>query len=91
MSFLRVHHGGTPDLARAVAEAIDGRAACLMANHGMIVHGRDAGQAVSRAFLLEQLCRQYLLALSAGKPILLTAKQIEGARERFKTYGPRPR
>ena len=82
---------GTPALAQAVAETIDGRAACLMANHGMIVHGRDADQAVSRAILLEQLCRQYLLALSAGKPRLLTADEMQAARERFKTYGPRPK
>lgn len=82
---------GTPELADAAAEAIDGRSACLLANHGMIVHGRDAAQAVARAILLEQLCRQYLLALAAGKPRLLTADEMQAARERFKTYGPRPK
>jgi L-fuculose-phosphate aldolase len=45
---------------------------------------------LSRALLLETLCRQYLLALSAGKPKLLSPHEIEMAQERFKTYGPRP-
>jgi len=39
--------------------------------------------------LLEALCRQYLLALAAGKPRLLSAKEISAAKQRFKTYGPR--
>ena len=80
---------GTPELARVAAEAIADRSACLLANHGMIVHGRDADQALSRALLLESLCRQYLLALAAGKPRLLTSTEMQAAKERFKTYGPR--
>jgi L-fuculose-phosphate aldolase len=39
--------------------------------------------------LLETLCRQYLLALSAGTPRLLTPPEMPAAKERFKTYGPR--
>jgi L-fuculose-phosphate aldolase len=66
-----------------------GRSACLLANHGMIVHGRDADHALSQAVLLETLCRQYLLAVSAGTPRLLTPAEMLAARERFKTYGPR--
>ena len=46
-------------------------------------------QALSRAVLLETLCRQYLLALSAGTPHVLNAQQMHDAQERFKTYGPR--
>jgi L-fuculose-phosphate aldolase len=80
---------GTPALADHAAEAIRGRSACLLGNHGMIVCGGSAEQALSRAVLLETLCRQYLLALSAGTPRLLTAQEMLDARERFKTYGPR--
>jgi L-fuculose-phosphate aldolase len=79
---------GTPALAEAAAEAITGRTACLLANHGMIVCGATAAQALSRAVLLETLCRQYLLALSAGTPRLLTTQEMLDAQERFKTYGP---
>jgi L-fuculose-phosphate aldolase len=81
---------GTPALAEAAASAIRGRSACLLANHGMIVGAASAKLALSRAVLLETLCRQYLLALSAGTPRLLTAEQMVDARVRFRTYGPRP-
>jgi L-fuculose-phosphate aldolase len=81
---------GTPELAAHAVKALKGRTACLLANHGMILHARDTDQALSRAILLESLCRQYLLALSAGKPRLLSAAEIRAAKERFKTYGPRP-
>jgi L-fuculose-phosphate aldolase len=81
---------GTPALAEHAAEAMQGRSACLLGNHGMIVYGGSAAEALSRTILLEALCRQYLQALSAGTPKLLTAQEILDAQERFKTYGPRP-
>ena len=80
---------GTPSLASHAVRALKQRTACLLANHGMILYARDTDQALSRALLLESLCRQYLLALSAGKPKLLSAQDIKAAVERFKTYGPR--
>ncbi|WP_428539013.1 class II aldolase/adducin family protein [Rhodopila sp.] len=80
---------GTQALADHAARAIAGRSACLLANHGMIVCGRTPQHALSQAVLLETLCRQYLLALSAGTPRLLTEQQMLDAQERFKTYGPR--
>ena len=80
---------GTDALADAAAEALSDRSACLLANHGMILHARTVEAAVSDAILLETLCRQYLLALSAGQPRLLTDTEMDAARERFRTYGPR--
>lgn len=80
---------GTPALAELAAEAIRGRSACLLSNHGMIVCANTAAKALSRAVLLETLCRQYLVALAAGRPRLLTASEMRDAKERFKTYGPR--
>lgn len=82
---------GTPALAVHAVKALKGRSACLLANHGMILYAPDTEQALSQAMLLESLCRQYLLALSAGKPRLLSAREISSAKERFKTYGPRQR
>jgi len=80
---------GTPELARLAVQALAGRRACLLANHGMIVHGRDAEQALAGAVLLETLCRQYLLARSAGPVRLLTGEEMQAAVERFRTYGAR--
>lgn len=81
---------GTPELAAAAAEAIRGRTACLLANHGMICHGQNAQEALGTALRLEALCRQYLIALAAGEPRLLDADEIEAARLRYTTYGQQP-
>ncbi|MBN8927164.1 MAG: hypothetical protein BGO51_18610 [Rhodospirillales bacterium 69-11] len=80
---------GTPALAALAVEAMRDRTACLLANHGMIVLGATAAQALSRSLLLEQLCRQYLLARSAGTPRLLSEAEMAAAKERFRTYGRR--
>ena len=79
---------GTPALAEVAVAALTDRTACLLANHGMIVTGANANQALTAAITLETLARQYLLARSAGKPRLLTRAEMQAARERFKTYGP---
>lgn len=78
---------GTAALAKVAVQAMQGRNACLLANHGMIVCGTTAAGTLARAALLETLCRQYLLALSAGTPKLLNAREMAEARERFRTYG----
>jgi L-fuculose-phosphate aldolase len=81
---------GTEALADLAVVALRDRTACLLANHGMIVLGRNRAEAFAHSLLLEQLCRQYLLARAAGTPRLLTAQEMEAARERFRTYGPQP-
>jgi L-fuculose-phosphate aldolase len=80
---------GTQALAELAAEALRDRTACLLANHGMIVCADSAAAAFRQSVLLETLCRQYLLARSAGTPHLLSEQDMAAARERFKTYGPR--
>ncbi len=78
---------GTQELAEAVIAAMRGRTACLLANHGMVVFGRDPDHALSQAVLLETLCRQYLLARSAGTVRILSPTEMRAARLRFRGYG----
>jgi L-fuculose-phosphate aldolase len=78
---------GTPELARLAVAAMTGRTACLLANHGMIVHAPTAERALTAAVVLETLCRQYLLARSAGAVRLLTADEMRAAHQRYQTYG----
>jgi L-fuculose-phosphate aldolase len=78
---------GTQALADLAAVAINGRTACLLANHGMIVGAPTVARALDDAVLLETLCRQYLMARSAGTPRLLSKEEMQATRERFKTYG----
>ncbi len=79
---------GTPELAQAAITALRDRTACLLANHGMIVHASSAEKAMSDAIILESLARQYLLARAAGAVRILTEAEMRAARERFATYGP---
>ena len=81
---------GTPVLADTVRQTIPGHTACLLANHGMIVHGPSPHAALDAAILLETLARQYLLARAAGTPRLLTPAEMRAAHKRFRTYGIRP-
>lgn len=78
---------GTPELADYAVAALRDRTACLLANHGMIVHGTGADRALTAALVLETLCRQYLLARSAGTVRLLTEAEMHAAHERYRTYG----
>lgn len=78
---------GTPDLAAAAVEALRGRTACLLANHGMVAVGKTLEAAVAATIKLETLTRQYLLALQGGEPVLLDKVEMAKVRERYKTYG----
>lgn len=78
---------GSRMLAEAAAAALQTRTACLLANHGMICTGRTLSDAVDAAGKLEMLARQYLLAMQAGGPVLLTATEIGEARRRYGYYG----
>jgi len=62
---------GTPELAEATLDALEGRNAALMANHGAITYGGDAQGAVEAALLLEWACSVYWHASALGTPRLL--------------------
>jgi L-fuculose-phosphate aldolase len=78
---------GTQELSDAVVRALEGRMACLMANHGMIATGANMEQAMWRAVEVETLARQYTLALQAGKPVMLTDDEVAQSLEKFGNYG----
>jgi L-fuculose-phosphate aldolase len=78
---------GTPELAAVAVTALRDRRACLLANHGMIVHAASAEAALNDAVILESLARQYLLARAAGAVRVLTDAEMQAARARFETYG----
>lgn len=79
---------GSPALADTVIEALGDRYhGCLMANHGIIACGPDLETALARAERLETLARQYLYALSAGTPVLLSADEMRTVHERYRSYG----
>jgi len=80
---------GTEELAVAALEALRGRQACLLANHGMIVVGPTLPRAMWLAVELEALAKQYVLCLHAGEPVILTDAEVAQASARFADYGLR--
>jgi L-fuculose-phosphate aldolase len=62
---------GTPELASAVLDALEGRSAALMSNHGAITHGLDTNTAVELSLLLEWACTVYWRAAAIGSPRVL--------------------
>jgi L-fuculose-phosphate aldolase len=72
---------GTPELASAVADALDGRRAALLANHGAVTYAATLAGAVERAVLLEWACGVYLDAARVGAPRLLDEQQQAAVRE----------
>ncbi|MFD1985178.1 class II aldolase/adducin family protein [Mesorhizobium newzealandense] len=75
------------ELAKVAVAALKDRSACLLANHGMIAFGVDLDMALIRTIKLETLARQYLLARSAGTPVLIEGTELAAIRGRYKTYG----
>jgi len=80
---------GTAALSRAVLKAMEGRNACLMANHGMLAAGPGLEKAMWLAVELENLARQYFNALQIGGPVLLDEAAIAETRKSFAGYGLR--
>ncbi|HEY3187620.1 MAG TPA: class II aldolase/adducin family protein [Solirubrobacteraceae bacterium] len=62
---------GTPELAAVTLDALDGRMAALMANHGAIAYGPDVDGAVKQSLLLEWGCTVYWRAAAVGIPRVL--------------------
>lgn len=68
---------GTPELSANVVSALDGRRACLLANHGVVAIGPSLGAALDLAVEVEVLAGQYLAALAIGEPVALTAAEMD--------------
>ena len=78
---------GTQKLADKALKALEGRDACLLANHGMIVVGASLKRAMWLAVEVENLAAQYWRALQIGKPNILSDAAVAAVIEQFKSYG----
>ena len=68
---------GSQELADHVVEALNGRNAAMMRNHGSVAYGSTMEQAIHRLELLEWLAELYWRASSMGTPKVLTDKDFE--------------
>ncbi len=78
---------GSQALSDAALHAMRDRRACLLANHGLLVAGRDLDDALSLAIELEELCEQYWRACQLGQPVLLSAAEMRAVIAQFAGYG----
>src|SRR4051812_27570642 len=72
---------GTPELAEVVLDALDGRTAALMANHGAVNFAPAMDQALDAALLLEWACEVYWRAAQVGEPRALGEEERQAVVE----------
>ena len=82
---------GTQALSNYVLEALQGRKACLMANHGLLCLAAGLDTALALAIEVEQLARAYLRCLSVGEPVILDDEEMDRVLLKFKSYGVQER
>jgi len=78
---------GTQELASVTIDAMRGRKAALMANHGTLTIGDDLDQAVGRAVLLEWAATVYWRAAAIGAPRTLDEAQLDAVRAQIDRRG----
>lgn len=78
---------GSKELSDNVIRALEGRTACLMANHGMIATGPSLEKAMWAAVELETIARQYYHSLLIGGPMVLPEAEVAGVLKGFASYG----
>lgn len=80
---------GTQQLSDHVLKALQGRKACLMANHGLVCLERNLPRALALAIEVEHLAKAYYQCLSIGEPVILDDDEMGRVLEKFESYGPR--
>jgi len=77
---------GTKELSELAVAGLGQRNAVLLGNHGAIAVGPDLDVAIHRARELEALAHVYYLAISVGRPAILSDEEVGRIVERFKGY-----
>ncbi len=80
---------GSEELAEAVTRTLEGRFACLMANHGLIALGPRLPVAMAIAEEIEEQAAVYCGTLAIGGPKLLPNAEMERITRAFRQYGQR--
>jgi L-fuculose-phosphate aldolase len=79
---------GSQELSDHALAALEGRKACLLANHGVIATGPNLAKALWLAKEVEVLAQQYVLALQIGRPRILPEDEVDRVVKKFESYGP---
>ncbi len=77
---------GTDELATSIVEALRGRRAALIAQHGAVTIGDDLAAALEATELLEWACGVYVHACAIGTPRALGDDEQRALADAFATY-----
>ena len=81
------HTFGTPELAQDAVKTCGTDDAVLLANHGIVVCGKNLKSAFGLAKNLEYIAELQYRALCIGKPNVLGKAEMDEVFEGFKSYG----
>lgn len=83
---------GTQALSDAALEALEGRLACLLGQHGQISLGKTPAAALALAIEVETLSRLYVQALTLGDPPILSDEEMVRVIQQMRnmSYGQAP-
>ena len=77
---------GTKALSKNILSALNGRKACLIANHGQIAFEENLSKAFELAEEVENISLQYITSLKLGKPKILSFKEMNKVLSKAKNY-----
>ncbi len=77
---------GTQQLSDQALLALEGRNACLLANHGLLCLASSLNRALTLAVEVEQLAKSYCQILQMGNPVLLDREEMQRVLEKFREY-----
>ncbi len=78
---------GTEELAKVAVESAKESNAVLLANHGIVVCGKNLKSAYGLAKGMEYVAEIQVTAMSVGEPVVLSKEEMDKVLEGFKTYG----
>jgi L-fuculose-phosphate aldolase len=83
---------GTQELSDTALKALEGRTACLLGHHGLIVLADTFEKALWRAHEIETLAKMYVHALAIGEPPRLSEAEMKQVIEQMRrmSYGQTP-
>jgi L-fuculose-phosphate aldolase len=77
---------GTDELAEVTSQALQGRSAVIMKNHGSLTTAETLDKALGRCVTLEWCSKVYLKALSVGSPNILSADEMALAEKQMESF-----
>jgi L-fuculose-phosphate aldolase len=82
---------GTPEFSAVAVTALEGRSACLLANHGMVTVGTTLTKALWLAEAVEAVAQLYFNSLLLGGGNIIAEDEMGRVAERLKSYTLKPK